>query len=36
MFEHYAQNGESVALRQWARKMLPELKNHLVYAEMLS
>jgi putative membrane protein len=35
MFEHYAQNGENAALRQWAAKMLPELKSHLIYAEML-
>jgi putative membrane protein len=35
LFEHYAQNGDNAALRQWATKMLPELKNHLVYAEIL-
>jgi putative membrane protein len=35
LFEHYAQNGDNAALRQWATKMLPDLKNHLIYAEML-
>jgi putative membrane protein len=35
LFEHYAQNGDNATLRQWATKMLPELKSHLVYAEML-
>jgi putative membrane protein len=35
LFEHYAQNGDNATLRQWATKMLPELKSHLVYAEIL-
>jgi putative membrane protein len=35
LFEHYARNGDNAALRQWATKMLPELKSHLVYAEIL-
>jgi putative membrane protein len=35
LFEHYAQIGDNAALRQWATKMLPELKSHLVYAEIL-
>jgi putative membrane protein len=35
LFEHYAQNGDNAALRQWAIKMLPELKSHLVYAQIL-
>jgi putative membrane protein len=35
LFEHYAQTGDNATLRQWATKMLPELKSHLVYAEML-
>lgn len=35
LFEQYAQNGDNATLRQWATKMLPELKSHLVYAEML-
>jgi putative membrane protein len=35
LFEQYAQNGDNTTLRQWATKMLPELKSHLVYAEML-
>jgi putative membrane protein len=36
LFEHYAQNGDNATLRQWATKMLPELKSHLVYAQILS
>jgi putative membrane protein len=36
LFEHYAQNGNNANLRQWATKMLPELKSHLVYAQILS
>jgi putative membrane protein len=35
LFEHYAQNGDNATLRQWATKMLPLLKSHLVYAEIL-
>lgn len=35
LFEHYAQNGDDATLRQWATKMLAELKSHLVYAEIL-
>jgi putative membrane protein len=35
LFEHYAQNGDNATLRQWATKMLPELKSHLVYAQIL-
>jgi putative membrane protein len=35
LFEHYAQNGNNATLRQWAAKMLPELKSHLVYAQIL-
>jgi len=35
LFEHYAQNGNNAALRDWAAKMLPELKSHLVYAQLL-
>jgi putative membrane protein len=35
LFEHYAQNGDNATLRQWATKMLPELKSHLVYAQLL-
>jgi putative membrane protein len=35
-FEHYAQNGDNATLRQWATRMLPELKSHLVYAEILA
>jgi len=35
LFEHYAQNGDNAALRQWATKMLPEMKSHLVYAQLL-
>jgi putative membrane protein len=36
LFEHYAQNGDNATLRQWATKMLPELKSDLVYGEILS
>jgi putative membrane protein len=35
LFEHYAQNGDNATLRQWATKMLPEVKSHLVCAEIL-
>jgi putative membrane protein len=36
LFERYAQIGDDATLRQWATKMLPELKSHLVYAQMLA
>jgi len=36
LFEHYAYTGDDATLRQWAAKMLPELRNHLVYAQILS
>jgi hypothetical protein len=35
LFEQYAQNGDNAILRQWATKMLPELKSHSAYAEIL-
>ncbi len=36
VFQQYAHSGDNATLRQWATKMLPGLKSHLVYAEMLS
>jgi putative membrane protein len=35
LFQQYAQNGDNPALRQWATKMLPELKSHLINAQNL-
>jgi putative membrane protein len=35
LFQRYTQNGDNPALKQWAAKMLPELKSGLVVAQML-
>jgi len=35
LFQQYAQNGDNPTLRQWATKMLPELKSHLIYVQTL-
>ncbi len=36
LFENYAQNGDNPALRRWAAKTLPHLKQHLSMAEKLN
>jgi putative membrane protein len=35
LFQQYAENGDNPALKQWATKMLPELKSHLIEAQGL-
>jgi putative membrane protein len=35
LFQQYAQNGDNPTLKQWAAKMLPELKSHLTSAQGL-
>ena len=35
LFQQYAQRGDNPTLKQWATKMLPELKSHLIYAQRL-
>jgi putative membrane protein len=36
LFERYAATGDNANLKQWAMKMLPGLKSHLVYAQLLT
>lgn len=35
LFQAYAQNGDNPALKQWARRTLPELQNHLSMSQKL-
>jgi hypothetical protein len=35
LLQQYAQNGDSSDLKQWASKVLPEVRQHLTNAEKL-